>query len=287
MRYWLTFVESVLSNLFHDIRSDTNPLIGDRPPVIWINGLAKSGTSLVENIVREAGYVDGSRSLLRPRIHCPSLNDGLMDVKIIAMQPRNKLTYVKTHCIRNEIAERCASLDYSKQIIVVRDVRDALVSRFFHILSDPTHWIHEACPPLRADLESFKRATLQINPVTNLNSLEYFVDWVASWDFSVFADRIVRYEDYKTDSAKFIQRVYDILSIPSAQADIVEERLQAARNRAKGLNNLAQRRAALSGQSATFRRGEVGEYVDWFDTELLEKFDKCVTTKKRLYANEN
>ena len=130
-------VKAELLNLYRDIKKDLSPSPNTFQNKVFINGLAKSGTSLFEHIVSELGYVDGSRSLLRSKYKCDRYDEGFICPELFDTFPLSKKTYIKTHALYNP--EFIYPDDFVK-IIVLRDIRDALVSRYYHIISDPKHW---------------------------------------------------------------------------------------------------------------------------------------------------
>ena len=236
---------------------------------ILINGLAKSGTSLVEHIFSELGYVNGARSLLRSGYKCQGYQDGFICKELFDSFPNNKNTFVKTHSVFNQ---EFMEFDKVKVIIILRDVKDALLSRYYHVMSDPLHWDNKRLSKIKSEQERFKQSVLALNPVYGFSQLEYYLFWKASWIHSPFQHNIFYYEDYKNSSSDFIQRLTEhceLIVDPLKIENTLENKRKSLSKVSKSLFN---RRFVSGGDSGTFRKGLVGESERFFDAELNSLF---------------
>ena len=56
---------------------------------------------------------------------------------------KTKYTFLKTHTHYDKKYEDIAINNNLKIIISLRDLGDMLISRYFHILADKKHWLHQ------------------------------------------------------------------------------------------------------------------------------------------------
>lgn len=272
----MTFYKNILGHLAtlrHDLACDREAIDGR---ILWINGLAKSGTSLIEDIVYQLGYVDGTRSLLRPRLRLPKLADAVLDEQLFSAQPRRKKTYLKTHCLYSQKLDPWVDLYNVSPVIVMRDVRDALVSRYHHICSDPTHWDFLRLKNLPESVR-FKSSVLVANPVYKLSQLEYYIFWIHSWFDSPFSNRIIWYESYLNSPELFIDKIAAACHAEKYNSQTIELCLSRKRAQIASLSSdLAKRRLRVGSRSGTFRTGEAGQNKKYFDAELDDLFCRLI-----------
>ncbi len=257
-----------------DLKKDLNSWLDrrDLSRAVWVCGLAKSGTSLIENILSEVGYVDGARSLIRPRSKFEGRDFGFVTQQFFDDFPKYRKTYYKTHTPFNDQFLEC--MKGVMPLVMVRDVRDALVSRYFHIMSDPNHWDYERLISVKAE-DRFKASVLAENPVHGICQMEYYIKWVASWVKSDLVERVLCFEDYKKDPVLFTEKILRIIGEDSALGKSVEERLEQRREKIRSYSGaLSQRRKRFGSESGTFRNGTVGEFVEFFDNDLQCLFDE-------------
>lgn len=162
---------------------------------------------------------------------------------------------------------------FDKKIIFVRDVRDMLVSYYFHL-------------KYRRDVS---RRTLQKIPAEMsiddfcLNSLNQTID-----DFYVKYDScydlLIRYEDlYKKD----IHRLVDYLPINCSVADIDNCISLNSFDKMKRIETQGQDRGELrkanSSHKESFkvRRGKIGGFVDYLSEHTIEKINKIIKDRQK------
>lgn len=258
-------VKSVVSDFYKSAKWRIYP--DKRSSGIWITGLAKSGTSLVEDVVSEFGYIDGARSVFRRRAKYPGMENGLVSSAFFGSFRSNALTYHKTHTPYDQTIDDL--IGNVVPIVVIRDIRDALVSRYYHILSEPSHWDYRRLMSL-PEGERFKQSVLVRNPFYPVSQLEYYAIWVDSWLTSKWAANVVRYEHYLTSPTGFIERLAFLCSVEEVEASRLEARLAERRNEISSIgNDLNKRRKISNGPSGTFRSGKQGEHRSFFgDSDL-------------------
>lgn len=257
-------IKTIVSSAVCDFQKSARWLVkrDKRSSGIWITGLAKSGTSLVENVVSEFGYLDGARSVLRRRVKYPGMENGLVSGTFFKSFGHNMLTYRKTHTPYDKSIEDL--IGTIVPIVMIRDIRDALVSRYYHILSDPNHWDYQRLMGIPED-ERFKQSILVNNPVYPVSQLEYYAFWVDSWLTSKWVANVVHYEDYLANPTGFIERLAFLCSVEGVEASRLEAKLAERRVEISSIgNNLSERRKMSNGPSGTFRSGRQGEHKKFF-----------------------
>lgn len=148
-----------------------------------------------------------------------------------------------------------------RTVVMYRDLRDQCVSRYFHVLYDPSHRHHKYYN--EASKEAGLSHCIEI-------TLEAYVPWIQGWlPFTTqYPDRfhIVRYEDLRADPCTVLARVldfYDIQFSASEVARIVEH------NAAKTKFDL---RANLRSGHGTARKGIVGDWRNNLTPEHVQRF---------------
>jgi hypothetical protein len=116
-------------------------LIKTRYPhrLVFIAGLPKSGTTWLENLV---GAIPGYRRLV-----CYDLNNKLLshqlDPAVVEVLPSRGNFFTKTHIEASLEGVEALEKNNVPTVIMVRDLRDQCVSRFYHVLNDSNHRHHE------------------------------------------------------------------------------------------------------------------------------------------------
>jgi Sulfotransferase domain len=157
--------------------------------------------------------------------------------------------------------------DYRKVVYVVRDGRDVAVSFYFHLIK---HW--------HLDIETpFSEFLVQFNGGSFAHKTPW-ADHVLNWlDNSPSDFLLVRYEDLQDNAAVELTKVLEFAGL-SVDSDAVQsalefssfERLQQYEKYQFHLSNSP---LALSDSSIQFmRKGQVGDWRNYFTEELLEQF---------------
>lgn len=263
----------LISDLIKDLKSLKNPgQIG--APIVWISGLAKSGTTLVENVVSNCGYVDANRSLLRRFYYRGEDVIGRIPTDLFDKLPRSKGSFHKTHTFYEDYIKDILTDNSIRVVVPVRNIRDALVSRMFHILSDEKHWQHsllikEIDKPEKMFMESITTS----HPEKEISQGEYFAQWVDSWSNSIYKDRMIWYESYLSDPQEYIKRVAELIDCKASDPVGIGQSINRNTRVMKRLTkNLWIRRMLFRGSSGTFRSGKSGSYLEYKSIESEEFF---------------
>ena len=194
--------------------------------------------------------------------------------------PNDKYSYVKTHLeFDKNFVESLKKKNFSI-IVSFRDLRDAMISRYYHILNDTKHWQHEIVAG-----ENFERGF--INSLTKNNSkykndptipepLAYYYNWIKNWkNINDKKIKIVWFEDFKAFPEKFIEEIIDFTKFENFDAKKIFESIKNNNkkdNKIKLSTKLKRRNKNVS----TFRSGKVGEWKELFSKNVEDEFNKII-----------
>ena len=159
------------------------------------------------------------------------------------------------------------------QICVVRDGRDVLVSRVFHLYNTPhTTGLFERFPSMAEKLVQFQADPEFFNkhPELLLSELGMFEDSIRSWRTHIEKDLttaremtdlkvlFVQYEDVHADTLGQRQRMYEFLGVDLERCQPLEDKLTAGFD-AEAPNQF-------------LRKGAVGDWQNYFTSENKQRF---------------
>lgn len=236
---------------------------------VWCAGLPKSGTTLIENIFDYLPYVRFNSSILR--IYDTRNLDhghGISD-KMFTNIPENKYTFLKTHTHFSKKYEDIAIKKNAKIIISVRDLRDMLISRYYHIKSDHNHWLHNKLKNLNFS-DGFLISLKEKPPSSSENSLTYYYFWIKNWILEGKKKNylILWFEEYKKEPIKYINKILEYTDNKNFSAEKIYDNIKNNRN----TNNLSQGLKNYGRSKSTFRKGAVGEWYKLFDNKISSYF---------------
>jgi hypothetical protein len=224
---------------------------------MFIAGLPKSGTTWLAQLLAEVpGY----------RIRQPTDPDGcVMQHNIckeaFAALPRNRYSVVKYHTQFSETNLAAIQAHHLRTVVMYRDLRDQCVSRYFHVLYDPTHRHH--------------RHYNEVSPETGLShcievTLDEYMPWVQRWlpCLSQYPDKFceVRYEALSADPVGTLSRVIEFYQIRLSPEQVTGIVRQVAGRTKFDL------RLNLRRKSGTARKGRVGDWRNHFAEEHVHRF---------------
>lgn len=253
--------------LMEDFKKDSN-FFKFRAPYkrVWCAGLPKSGTTLVEKIMDRLPYVSLNNSILR--LYYPGKLDhdhGISDYMFRNI-PKNKLTFLKTHTHYDKRYEKIANKYNLKIIISMRDIRDMLISRYFHILNDKNHWLFEKIKNLNFT-DGFIYS-LEARSSENLpNALNYYYYWIFNWHtISKKKNYLVLwYEDYIKDRKSYIKKIINYLELDEISILEIDSKLIENKQKNKSLEKSLKKYGRLRD---TFRQGEKDVWKKYFNDEI-------------------
>ena len=252
--------------------------------IVWCAGLAKSGTTLIEEILRELPMLQINNSVLRiyddtnlDHIH------GITD-KMFSKFPKNKLSFLKTHSHYNKHYTDIANKYNSKIIISMRDIRDVMISRYFHAKSDKAFFKYNLLNDLsfkEGFIMSLKESLmLKYDPAdwklgtgeTFQIPLQYYYRWILDWQNYAKKNSnclILWFEDFIADPKNYIKKITNYLEFEDFEINKMLLKLESNRGLLKKRNlvdNLNQF------QPQTFRKGESEGWKKVLDDEILKEF---------------
>ena len=227
--------------------------------LVFIAGLPKSGTTWLENLV---AAVPGYHTLV-PYDPQHLLPEHILDPGLLTHVPARGNFILKTHMEGRPQGVEALRNHGIPTVVMVRDLRDQCVSRYYHVLSSPEHRPH--------DFYRSSDQSVGISHCLEVSVTEY-ADWVRNWmpvlaedDSGLFM--LVRYEDLLADTKGMFSKVLEhfATAIPEHEVDaIIEEVARAAREGADLEERLR--------KGNTFRSGQVGEWREHFSPEDIERF---------------
>ena len=246
--------------------------------IVWCAGLAKSGTTLIEDILRELPLVQANNSFFR--IYDDSNIDYFHGIseQMFSKLPKNKLTFLKTHSHFTERYVNIANKYNSKIIISLRDIRDATLSRYYHIMNDKNDFQHNVIKNLKFKegfLKTAKehgRSTKKFSGPAKLPPAVYHYKWVQDWQSYAKNNSnclVLWYEEFTNNPKTYIKKIIEYLEFDHIDVDKLylklnfDKQLLKKRGLTANLNLF---------EPKTFNKGTSGEWKKILDKETLENF---------------
>ena len=144
--------------------------------------------------------------------------------------PKDKFSYVKTHLEYNkDLVENLKKNNFSI-IISFRDLRDAMISRYYHILSDKNHWQYEIVKQENFETGFINSLTKNKSKYKNVpkfpEPLVYYYEWVKKWkgceDKNV---KKVWFEDFKNFPLGFIEEILTYIEFQNFDSKNILEKI--------------------------------------------------------------
>lgn len=248
----------------NDLLSDVKALLGYykyKNRIIFVVGLPKSGTTWVENFLYKVpGYC--FRPLYGDRRKIV-LNE--LPKNALSNAPRKCYSFYKTHIHPTqsniEILNRA---DINKIVIVFRDPRDVVVSRYFYYLKRPP----ETWEPNAREYSSISRDEGMMHSLGQV--VESYLTWINGWlkEAEKHPDKyhVVKYEDLRNDPEDVFKGISDFFSLNLNEQQVfgILKKLEQERDKHKFGGNV--------GNKTTFRKGVVGDWKNHFNEEMVSKF---------------
>jgi hypothetical protein len=283
-------IPQMLGEVLHDLKLDLHSRKIDLPHhLVWCAGLPKSGTTRLEQLFRELPYVDASTSFLRNTRNRELHHDHDLSPRFVRSHSSHRYTFIRTHSHYVESTVELSLKLGAGLLVSCRDLRDMMISRYFHVIADKSHWQHNLIADLPRE-EGFLKSLTAIAEGETEVPIEYYYNWISDWDGVVRHDsRIhwVQYEAFERDPVSAIQEIVNHLGLQSIAdssnlADSIERtRLEAARTDLE--TRLYSRPRA---KKSTFRKGGQGEWMDFMSTGLLDAFENRLPgPPDRVYAS--
>lgn len=266
----------IIKEFYTDFRKDQNSKnIKKKPYRIWIFGLPKSGTTLVEQIMDQLPYIRVDRSVLR-KFSNKDLLDTKNYKKYLNFFPENKFSYLKTHLEFDiSMVSHLKSQNY-KIIVTLRDIRDAMISRYFHIKNDKNHWQHEVVKNENFEkgfLDSLVKKTEKFPKNVNfVEPLKYYYDWILNWK-NIEDKKIIKlwFESYNSSPLQYIKNILTLTKFNNYDEKQIFELIKIKNSKDKN-KTFAQRIKSKNRNLSTFRSGKSGEWKELFTRNIEKEF---------------
>ena len=276
--YFKFFLKSTLLHPIQSIKELSSDISKDKKGhqfssqnyFVWCAGLPKSGTTLIEEIFEILPYVNMSNSL--KRIYYPGKLDHDHGVSEIMMSgvPDNKYTFLKTHTHFSEKYEKIVTQKNAKIIISVRDLRDMMISRYYHILADKTHWFHESIKDLSFEDGFIKSINKKKRNEKENSVIEYYYFWIENWLKIANQKKylVLWYEDYIDNPINYVQKILNYINFDEFSAEDILEKIKVKKSSIfnKSLFKYGRKKS-------TFRVGKKDQWREKFNDRIEESFN--------------
>ena len=248
--------------------------------IVWCAGLPKSGTTLIEDILNELPMVQANNSLLR--IYDDRNLDNIHGIseQMFSKFPRNKITFLKTHTYYGENTIKLVNKYNSKIIISLRDIRDVMISRYFHAMNDKNFFQHNLIKNLsfkEGFIKSLKEEYKGVEWEAGINGkfkkpLEYYYKWIYDWQNYAKNNNnclILWFEEFVQNPKIYIQKIINYLEFDNIDIDKLYIKLQSKR---KLLESKSLKENLNQFEPKTFHKGTSEEWKKILDDEILKEF---------------
>ncbi len=269
LKNYLLYPRTYFPQLFEDFIDDyfqRKNKIFYKHNLIFIAGLPKSGTTWLEKLITEIpGYVQLNKSSLRvfkgheTLDHSHGINN-----KMIDGVPKNKFSFLKRHTHYKKEYIDVLNQNKVKPIILIRDIRDMMISRYYHILANENHWLNN----------KIKKLNFEDGLIVSMNSysieddesvLSYYKRWINDWldyiDANPKKSILVKFEDMKKDLFSEFLRVLNFFDFKFS-SDEINEMLLKQKNKHVNKSSLKKNLNLPGRKMSTFRKGMAGEWKE-------------------------
>ena len=224
IKKFIIFPKQFLTLLYQDFKIDkANENKYYKNKFILVIGLPKSGTTLIEKILRSLGYIDQSTSPLRIFDNRNLKNPHDLSDDLLKIVPKNKFSFLKVHSHFTEKNLALIKKYNPKVIISFRNLKDVLISRYTHILSDKSHRHHNKIKILNTK-EGFMKSLIYTNSFdTPIKPLDYFFFWIKNWRENIKQKKLkfleLKFEEFKLNKLNYLNKILKYLEIEEVNAE--------------------------------------------------------------------
>ncbi len=257
-------------DLITDIKKDfTIQNFREKHNFIWCCGLPKSGSSLIEDIFDRLPYVRVDTSSIRNYENSDLDHPhGISDAMFKAI-PKNKLSFLKTHTHYDAKYINIAENYDAKIIVSLRDLRDVMISRYFHVMNEKIHWQHKYIKDLDFE-EGFKKSLIYFDYTQKDKPIVTNYNWIKNWleNYNSNKNLILWYEDYIEHPVKYISKIIKFTKIKEINPKKLHEKIK---DQKKYDLSLEKNFSRYGKRKSTFRKGKSGSWKKLFNKEI----EKC------------
>jgi hypothetical protein len=262
-------------DLIHDLKADhasrkIDIKFGNH--LFFIAGMPKSGSTWLQQLLSSnRNLVKLNSSFLRSfpikvKLGHPHNLNNLM----FSCAPKNKFSLLKLHPHPSKSNLDILKKNNVKTVILIRDIRDVLVSDYFHSIVDKKDYKYSLLKGLSAE-DALLKSVKTINAHNDISDLEYYVNWLDGWvkesEKNPLNTLIIKYEEMHANLADVLKRIYNFyeydINIDDINSLIVKHRLKHIQD-LKGdfKKNLRKKGSYIS----TYRNGQINTWNQFFDT---------------------
>ncbi len=240
----------------------------DPSPKIFCNSIPKSGTHLLAQIFLNLGFKITPSGEIRPWMTLEETENKLNSLK--------KKEYIVGHRHYDKEFNSQIKKHGVSQFLIVRDPRDVVVSKAFYITKTPSHSLFSYYNRL-SHRERFIAAIKGIKD--EINSKEQYA-------ISSVAEIYEKFLPWQDEEGCMIVKFEDLIGIRGGGSD--NKQLEALRSIIKHIGTSLKesefKKTAFKSfnvQSLTFRKGQIGDWANWLDDEMLSilKKDEAIFKK--------
>ena len=222
LKKFLKFPGQSMSSLQTDIKKDFLSKKLKPGLNVLVIGLPKSGTTMIEEILSEIGFVNQANSILRlfDDRNLPHHHD--LSRKMLNKIPKNKNTFLKRHS-EPTITNLQIIEEYNfKTFVSIRNLIDVMISRYLHLSSDekqPQFKIYS-----KYDLLEGFRISLIKNHREKDVPVQIFEDWIEKWQQILLKKKnfcLLDYDSYKKNNYMYFQKIFNFLEIDQSQIETI------------------------------------------------------------------
>jgi len=232
---------------------------------IFLAGMALGGTTWLKNLLAR---VPGYYTRPAPMPDRVKNTGGICD-SAFRHVPRRGNTLFKTHLRPTQENIDCVFRNgVEKLVIMYRDPRDVVISRYYRLLDFPK-------PPPEGgykDYRGLSREAIISHHIEIIN--EYFIPWIFGW-FEMAKQRpecfhFVRFEELKKDTVGTFKEVLEFYDIK-----LTDEKIHEIVEQCKGKGDMKQnfKKAQFQpwGYSSNFRSGKTGGWKEELTAQHIQK----------------
>ena len=246
---------------------------------VWCAGLPHSGSTLIEEIFENLPYVGLNSSLIRffynrriTHLHGIS-HDAFLSF------PEKKYSFLKTHSHYEPESLDFANLSNVTTIVCLRDLRDMMLSRYWHIIANKKHQSHKLVSkmPFKEGLITSMLEENQNNYYASIPIDDYF-QWIKNWldQEKKGTVKIFWFEDYISDPVKYLDKLKLYLEFNELDSKVIEKILVNKRGK-HSKQSLSQRLLKKGRNKSTFRSGQVGGWKKYFDNDIISAIESNIS----------
>lgn len=250
-------INEILIDLKKDIQTDSKI----KKPILCF-GLPKSGTTMIEKILAINGCVDATRSVFRRISYLPTNeNSHGITENYLKYLPKTKWSYIKTHTHFDSKYIKILNDFGADYFISVRDPRQMMLSRYYHVLNDKYHWQHKSLVNLSLK-EGFK-ASLFSNGIVDFDPVDEYSNWIRNHIANT--SKILKYEDY-------VKNPYEYLNSLSKYSGIILDNDKTLKIITGNKSDFSKNYSKSGRKKSTFRKGMIDEWRSLFNKEIKDIF---------------